>query len=107
MEVADRDRLARSPARETALACLTAGVEAAHPERVLRDAVARSGDQLPSPTPSTTSPTTTRCSSWAGRSAHPLAPRTAALRGRRGADRGRSGSSRRDRHTADTSPSLR
>jgi hydroxypyruvate reductase len=46
MEVADRDRLARSPAHETALACLTAGVEAAHPERVLRDAVARSGDQL-------------------------------------------------------------
>jgi glycerate 2-kinase len=44
--LADRDTLARSPAHETALSCLVAGIEAAHPERVCREAVAVSGDQL-------------------------------------------------------------
>ncbi|EMA61422.1 glycerate kinase type-2 family protein [Halorubrum lipolyticum] len=35
----DRERLARTPARETALDCLAAGIEAALPERLIRDAV--------------------------------------------------------------------
>ena len=41
-----RDRLARSPAHETALACVEAGIEVAHPERVVADAVSREGDSL-------------------------------------------------------------
>jgi hydroxypyruvate reductase len=41
-----RDALARSEAHETALACLAAGVEAAHPERVVADAVSLDGDVL-------------------------------------------------------------
>ncbi|MFB6301636.1 MAG: glycerate kinase [Haloferacaceae archaeon] len=40
------DDLASTPARETALACLRAGIEAAHPERVVREAVTLSGDDL-------------------------------------------------------------
>jgi len=44
--VTDRASLARSPAHDLALDCLLAGVEAAHPERVCRDAVALTGDQL-------------------------------------------------------------
>ncbi|KKF39419.1 hydroxypyruvate reductase, partial [Halorubrum saccharovorum] len=35
----DRDRLARTPAHETALDCLAAGIEAALPERLIRDVV--------------------------------------------------------------------
>ncbi|WP_424014235.1 glycerate kinase type-2 family protein [Halorubrum xinjiangense] len=37
--VADRERHASSPARELALDCVTAGIEAAHPERVVADAL--------------------------------------------------------------------
>ena len=36
----DRERLARTPAHETALDCLAAGIEAALPKRLIRDAVA-------------------------------------------------------------------
>ncbi len=42
----DRDRLARSPQHDLALDCLTAGVEAAHPERVVRERVTVTGDRL-------------------------------------------------------------
>lgn len=35
--IADRDRLAATPAHEVALSCVEAGIEAATPERVLRD----------------------------------------------------------------------
>ena len=41
-----RDTLADSEAHETALACLAAGIEAAHPERVVADAVTLDGDVL-------------------------------------------------------------
>jgi len=41
-----RDRLARSPAHETALACIEAGIEAAHPERVVEDSVSLESDSL-------------------------------------------------------------
>jgi hydroxypyruvate reductase len=44
--IRDRDRLARSEAHETALACVAAGIEAAHPERVVAERVARDGDTL-------------------------------------------------------------
>lgn len=44
--VRDADALATSQARETALACLTAGIEAAHPERVVADAVSIDGETL-------------------------------------------------------------
>ncbi|MDV7350256.1 DUF4147 domain-containing protein [Halorubrum distributum] len=37
--VADRERHASDPARELALDCVTAGIEAAHPERVVADAL--------------------------------------------------------------------
>jgi glycerate 2-kinase len=43
---ADRDRLARSPQHDLALECIAAGVEAAHPERVVRDRVTVTGDRL-------------------------------------------------------------
>ncbi|MFW6003116.1 MAG: glycerate kinase type-2 family protein [Halanaeroarchaeum sp.] len=39
-EIRDRDDLATSRARDLALSCLQAGIDAAHPERVIRDAVA-------------------------------------------------------------------
>ncbi|WP_128906521.1 glycerate kinase type-2 family protein [Halorubrum amylolyticum] len=39
MTFRDRDRLARTQAHETALDCLAAGIEAALPERLIRDAV--------------------------------------------------------------------
>jgi hydroxypyruvate reductase len=42
----DREALARSPAHDLALDCLVAGIEAAHPERVCRDAITLSGSQL-------------------------------------------------------------
>jgi len=35
----DRERLARTPTHEAALDCLAAGIEAALPERLIRDAV--------------------------------------------------------------------
>ncbi|MFB6150794.1 MAG: glycerate kinase [Haloarculaceae archaeon] len=44
--VENRDALARTAAHETALDCVLAGVEAARPERVLRDALELSGGQL-------------------------------------------------------------
>ena len=46
--IRERDRLARSPAHETALACIEAGIEAAHPERVVAAA-------FPPPTTTTSS----------------------------------------------------
>ncbi|WP_254769455.1 glycerate kinase type-2 family protein [Salinilacihabitans rarus] len=42
----DRDDLAGTPARETALACLEAGIRAALPERVVAEAVSVEGDAL-------------------------------------------------------------
>jgi len=42
----NRDALARSPRHDLALDCLRAGVEAAHPDRVVREAVAVEGDRL-------------------------------------------------------------
>lgn len=44
--ISDRDRLARTPAHETALACIEAGIEAALPERAVASAAARDGDDL-------------------------------------------------------------
>ena len=44
--IRERDRLARSPAHETALACIEAGIEAAHPERVVEDSVSLESDSL-------------------------------------------------------------
>ncbi|MGM0398374.1 MAG: glycerate kinase type-2 family protein [Halobacteriota archaeon] len=38
--IRDRDSLSTSPTRDLALSCLEAGIDAAHPERVIRDAVA-------------------------------------------------------------------
>lgn len=44
--IEDRDRLASSEAREAALACVEAGIEAGHPRTVVREAVALEGDTL-------------------------------------------------------------
>jgi len=44
--IEDRDSLATSEARETALACVEAGIEAGHPRTVVRDAVALEGNTL-------------------------------------------------------------
>lgn len=44
--IRNADRLATTPARETALACVAAGIEAAHPRRVVRESVALDGDAL-------------------------------------------------------------
>jgi len=44
--IENREALARTPARALALDCVAAGVEAAHPERVIADAVAVDGDTL-------------------------------------------------------------
>ncbi len=44
--IRNRDHLARSPAHEVALDCLEAGIDAAHPERVLRESVSLDGDRL-------------------------------------------------------------
>ncbi|WP_226005449.1 glycerate kinase type-2 family protein [Natrinema salinisoli] len=41
-----RDRLASSEGRDVALECVEAGIEAGHPRRVVRDAVAIEGDHL-------------------------------------------------------------
>ena len=46
MEIEDRDRLARTPARETALTCIEAAIEAAHPKRVLREGATLDGETL-------------------------------------------------------------
>ncbi|MFB6134141.1 MAG: glycerate kinase [Halanaeroarchaeum sp.] len=40
--IPDREALATSPSRDLALACIEAGIEAAHPDRVVREAVALS-----------------------------------------------------------------
>jgi len=45
-DVDDRERLAGSPAREVALDCVEAGIDAAHPETVLRESVSLDGDSL-------------------------------------------------------------
>ncbi|WP_424019649.1 glycerate kinase type-2 family protein [Halorientalis pallida] len=42
----DRDALARTPAHDLALSCVAAGIDAAHPERVVRDSLTVEGDQL-------------------------------------------------------------
>ncbi|ELZ50619.1 hydroxypyruvate reductase [Halorubrum coriense DSM 10284] len=44
--VADRERHASDPARELALDCVTAGIEAAHPERVVADALSLGDERL-------------------------------------------------------------
>ncbi|QLG51259.1 glycerate kinase type-2 family protein [Natrinema halophilum] len=44
--IANRDRLASSEARDVALECIEAGIEAGHPRTVVRDAVALEGDTL-------------------------------------------------------------
>ncbi|SER60450.1 glycerate kinase type-2 family protein [Natrinema salaciae] len=44
--IADRDRLAASEARDVALECVEAGIEAGHPRTVVRDAVALEGETL-------------------------------------------------------------
>jgi len=45
-DIDDRERLAGSPAREVALDCIEAGIDAAHPERVLREHVSLDGNTL-------------------------------------------------------------
>ncbi|ELY77718.1 glycerate kinase type-2 family protein [Natrinema gari] len=44
--IANRDRLATSEAREIALECVEAGIEAGHPRTVVRDTVALEGETL-------------------------------------------------------------
>ena len=44
--VADRERHASDPARELALDCVTAGIEAAHPKRVVADALSLNDGKL-------------------------------------------------------------
>jgi len=44
--IAGRDTLARTDAHDLALACVEAGIEAAHPEQVIHDAVTRDGTRL-------------------------------------------------------------
>ncbi|MDZ7702636.1 MAG: DUF4147 domain-containing protein [Halobacteriales archaeon] len=44
--IEDAGRLANTPARETALACVEAGIEAAHPRRVIAESVTLEGDTL-------------------------------------------------------------
>jgi hydroxypyruvate reductase len=44
--VADRERHAGDPGRELALDCVVAGIEAAHPDRVVADALSLDGDRL-------------------------------------------------------------
>ncbi|OTF08584.1 glycerate kinase [Halorubrum sp. SD612] len=44
--VADRERHASGPARELALDCVTAGIEAAHPKRVVADALSLNDGKL-------------------------------------------------------------
>ena len=44
--VRDRDRLARSSAHDTALACIEAGIDAAHPEQVIRESVSQVNDVM-------------------------------------------------------------
>jgi len=46
MRIDERDRIASTPARETALACAEAGIEAARPERALREKVTLDGEVL-------------------------------------------------------------
>jgi len=46
MNVESRDELARTPAHETALACIEAGIEAAQPKQVVRESVALDGTTL-------------------------------------------------------------
>jgi hydroxypyruvate reductase len=44
--IRERERHERSPAHEAALDCLEAGIEAARPERVIRESIERDGDRL-------------------------------------------------------------
>ena len=44
--IEDRERLATTDARDLALECVEAGIEAGHPRRVVREAVAVDGDSL-------------------------------------------------------------
>ena len=45
-EIQDVDALAETSAHETALACIEAGIDAAHPEQVVHDSVSLDGDTL-------------------------------------------------------------
>jgi glycerate 2-kinase len=45
-EIQDADALAETSAHETALACIEAGIDAAHPEQVVYDSVSLDGDTL-------------------------------------------------------------
>ncbi|WP_227354858.1 glycerate kinase type-2 family protein [Haladaptatus salinisoli] len=44
--IANREALAATPARDAALACIEAGIEAAHPDTVVRERVALDGETL-------------------------------------------------------------
>ena len=44
--IQDRDSLAETTAHRTALACVEAGIEAAHPERVVREAIGFDGETV-------------------------------------------------------------
>ncbi|WP_137288718.1 glycerate kinase type-2 family protein [Natronorubrum halophilum] len=44
--IENRDRLVTTDARDTALSCIEAGIEAGHPRRVVRDALSLEGDTL-------------------------------------------------------------
>ncbi|WP_114576388.1 glycerate kinase [Saliphagus sp. LR7] len=46
VEIENRERLERTPAYEVALDCLAAGIDAAHPRRVVGDALSLSGTEL-------------------------------------------------------------
>lgn len=46
MPIQNTDALGGTAARDTALACIEAGIEAAHPERVVHDSVSLDGDTL-------------------------------------------------------------
>ncbi|MXR22578.1 glycerate kinase, partial [Halobacterium sp. PCN9] len=46
MRIRDRSRLAGTPARSTAIACVEAGIDAARPGSALADQVAIDGDCL-------------------------------------------------------------
>nr|WP_049893430.1 DUF4147 domain-containing protein [Halogranum salarium] len=45
-DIEDAETLAGTPAHETALACIEAGIDAAHPEQVVHDSVSLDGDTL-------------------------------------------------------------
>ena len=44
--IRNREELATTPARDLALECVEAGIEAAHPRQVVRSSVSLEGDRL-------------------------------------------------------------